>query len=208
MVNRKRVRRLYRLEGLQLRMRVRRRKHIALHRGPAPAPSGPGERWSMDFVHDALADGRPFRVLTVVDQWSRQSPILEAAFRMSGTTVAEALDRAIGRGTPPRSITVDHGTEFMSRVLEDWAHARGVALDFTRPGKPTDNGHIESFNGRLRDECLNVHQFVDVDDARARIEAWREDYNHHRPHSSLGHLTPSEYMRQRQVQRTAEVATL
>ena len=135
MVNRKRVRRLYRLEGLQLRMRVRRRKHIALHRGPAPAASGPGERWSMDFVHDALADGRPFRVLTVVDQWSRQSPILEVASRMSGATVADALDRAIGRGQPPRSITVDHGTEFMSRALEDWAHRARRRARLHPPGK-------------------------------------------------------------------------
>ena len=127
---------------------------------------------------------------------------------MSGATVASALDRAIGRGQPPRSITVDHGTEFMSRALEDWAHARGVALDFIRPGKPVENGYIESFNGRLRDECLNVHQFVDLADARARIEAWREDYNHHRPHSSLGHLTPNEYVDQRQVRMTAQAASL
>jgi len=129
-VNRKRVRRLYRLDGLQVRMRVRRRKHQALHRGPAPVPVGPWERWSMDFVHDALAEGRPFRVLTVVDQWSRQSPVLEAAVSMSGAGVAAALDRAIGSGPAPRSITVDHGTEFMSRALEDWAWRRGVQLDF------------------------------------------------------------------------------
>jgi hypothetical protein len=115
-INKKRVRRLYRLEGLQLRMRVRRRKHIALHRGPAPRPAGPTERWSMDFVHDALADGRPFRVLTVVDQWSRQSPMLEVASSMSGHTVGMALDRALTDGTVPVSITVDHGTEFMSRA--------------------------------------------------------------------------------------------
>jgi putative transposase len=119
-INAKRVRRLYRLDGLQLRMRVRRRKHIAL-RGPAPVPLGPTERWSMDFVHDALADGRPFRVLTVVDQWSRQSPILEVAASLSGATVGAALDRALPMGVAPRSITVDHGTEFMSRALEEWA---------------------------------------------------------------------------------------
>ena len=158
-VNHKRVRRLYRLEGLQLRMRVRRRKHIALHRGPAPVPVGPTERWSMDFVHDALADGRAFRVLTVVDQWSRQSPVLEVASSQSGKTVADALDRVIDGSHVPRSITVDHGTEFMSRALEDWAYQRGVHLDFIRPGKPVENAFIESFNGRLRDECLNVNQF-------------------------------------------------
>jgi putative transposase len=102
------VRRLYRLDGLQLRMRVRRRKHIALHRGPAPVPVGPTERWSMDFVHDTLADGRPFRILTVVDHWSRSSPVLEAGFRMSGATVSQSLDRVLGDGPVPRSITVDN----------------------------------------------------------------------------------------------------
>jgi putative transposase len=205
-VNKKRVRRLYRLEGLQLRMRVRRRKHIALHRGPAPRPAGPRERWSMDFVHDALADGRPFRVLTVVDQWSRQSPMLEVASSMSGQTVGTALDRALVEGPVPVSITVDHGTEFMSRALEDWAFARGVQLDFIRPGKPVENAFIEAFNGRLRDECLNVHQFTSIDDARTKIEAWRIDDNARRPHSSLGHLTPNEFVAQRQAERAANEA--
>ena len=203
MVNRKRVRRLYRLDGLQVRMRVRRRKHQALHRGPAPVPLGPHERWSMDFVHDALASGRPFRVLTVVDQWSRQSPVLEAGVSLSGASVGAALDRAIGTGPAPRSITVDHGTEFMSRALEDWAWRRGVQLDFTRPGKPTDNSYIESFNGKLRDELLNTTQFADLADAQRRVEAWRIDYNEARPHGSLGQLTPKEYADQRQPIRTA-----
>ena len=159
LVNRKRVRRLYRLDGLQLRMRVRRRKPIALHRGPAPIPTGPTERWSMDFVHDTLADGRPFRILTVVDHWSRHSPILEAEFRMSGETVGQVFDRVLDTQAVPRSITVDHGREFQSRALEDWAYRRGVRLDFIRPGKSAENAFIESFNGRLRDECLSVHQF-------------------------------------------------
>jgi putative transposase len=122
--------------------------------------------------------------------------MLEAGFSLRGTDVAAALDRVLaagGTGSLPRSITVDHGTEFTSRALEDWAYARGVALDFTRPGKPTDNGHIESFNGRLRDEFLNVHQFASLADVRARLEAWRVDYNEQRPHGSLGHLTPREF---------------
>jgi len=197
-VNHKRVRRLYRLEGLQLRMRVRRRKHMALHRGPAPTPVQSNERWSMDFVHDTLADGRPFRMLTVVDNWSRCSPLLEVGFRMSGERVGQALDRGLGDGSRPRSITVDHGTEFQSRALEDWAYRHGVKLDFIRPGKPVENAFIESFNGRLRDKCLNVHQFRSLEAARAIIEAWRLDDNQHRPHSSLGHLTPNEFLRQRQ----------
>lgn len=204
LVNRKRVRRLYRLDGLQLRMRVRRRKHIALHRGPAPIPTGPTERWSMDFVHDTLADGRPFRILTVVDNWSRHSPVLEAGFRMSGLSVAEALDRVLGDGPGPRSITVDHGTEFQSRALEDWAYRRGVQVDFIRPGKPVENAFIESFNGRLRDECLNVHQFATLAEAQLIIELWRVDYNRRRPHSSLGHLTPEEFAQKRQVSMGAE----
>ena len=203
-VNRKRVRRLYRLEGLQLRMRVRRRKHIALHRGPAPTPAGPTERWSMDFVHDTLADGRPFRILTVVDTWSRHSPVLEAGVRMSGEIVGQVLDRALNGTQGPRSITVDHGTEFQSRALEDWAYQRGVQLDFIRPGTPVENAFIESFNGRLRDECLNVHQFATLAEAQTIIEAWRLDYNQRRPHGSLGHLTPNEFVAQRQGIRTTE----
>lgn len=127
LINRKRVRRLYRLDGLQLRMRVRRRKQIALHRGPAPVPSGPHERWSMDFVHDTLADGRPFRILTVVDNWSRSSPVLEAGLRMSGELVGQVLDRVLAEGLRPRSITVDHGTEFQSRG------AGGLGLSLWRP---------------------------------------------------------------------------
>ena len=205
-VNTKRVRRLYRLEGLQVRLRVRRRKHRALHRGPAPLAQGPRERWSMDFVHDQLTDGRAFRVLTVVDQWSRSSPILQCGLSVRGSDVAEALDHAIGNGPPPRAITVDHGTEFLSRALEDWAWRRGVQLDFTRPGKPTDNGYIESFNGKLRDECLNVNQFLSLADAQQQIEAWRQEYNTVRPHSSLGHLTPAQYQKICQGKAIAEAA--
>jgi len=205
-VNIKRVRRLYRLEGLQLRMRVRRRKHRALHRGPAPIPTGLAQRWSMDFVHDQLADGRAFRVFTVVDQWSRQSPVLEVGFRMNGGTVAAALDRAITSYGKPKSITCDHGTEFTSRVLEDWAFARGVELDFTRPGKPTDNSYIESFNGKLRDECLNATQFGDIVHAQQVIAVWRTDYNEDRPHGALGQLTPKEFAESRQPQSTSEAA--
>ncbi len=206
LVNRKRIRRLYRLEGLQLRMRIRRRKHMCLHRGPVPVPSAPHERWSMDFVHDQLFDGRPFRILTVVDQLSRESPLIEIDFAMSGQRVAGALDARISEMPPPVSITVDHGSEFTSKAREEWAWRRSVKLDFIRPGKPMENGHIESFNGRLRDECLNVNQFLSLADARAKIEAWRVDYNQRRPHSSLGHLTPSEFIRYRQENRTSEAA--
>ena len=195
LVNHKRVHRLYFLEGLQVRMRVRRRKRLSLHRGPAPEPGGRNERWSMDFVHDQLTDGRPIRMLTVIDQWSRECVLIEPGFRVSGQLVADALDCAALKRSLPRSIRVDHGTEFTSKALDEWAWKRGVQLDFVRPGKPTENGMIESFNGRLRDECLNSHEFESLADARARIEAWRMDYNHERPHSALGHLTPKEFVR-------------
>lgn len=116
---------------------------------------------------------------------------------MSGETVGHALDRVLGERPGPRSITVDHGTEFQSRALENWAYWRSVQLDCIRPGKPVENAFIESFNGRLRDECLNGHQFASLAEAQAIIEAWRMDYNHHRPHTSLGHLTPNEFVAQR-----------
>jgi putative transposase len=205
-VNYKRVHRLYQLEGLQVRMRVRRRKHMCLHRGVVPGATRAIERWSMDFVHDQLFDGRPVRVLTVVDQFTRQSPMIEPRFSFKGRDVAAALDRVTAPGRAPLSITVDHGPEFISWALEDWAWRHHVKLDFTHPGKPTDNAYIESFNGRLRDECLNVTQFLSLEDARAQIEAWRIDYNEHRPHSSLGNLTPSEFSHRRQGTEAAEVA--
>ena len=147
----------------------------------------------MDFVHDTLADGRPFRILTVVDTWSRHSPVLEAGVRMSGEIVGQVLDRALNGTQGPRSITVDHGTEFQSRALEDWAYQRGLQLDFIRPGKPVENAFIESFNGRLRDECLNASWFRNLADARGKISHWREEYNSERPHSSLGYRTPNEF---------------
>ena len=196
-INRKRVHRLYRLEGLQVRMRVRRRKRLSLHRGPVPQPTSANQHWSMDFVHDQLLDGRRFRVLTVIDQWSRESLSVEPGFSLSGSSVAAALD-AIARTRPlPTAITVDHGTEFTSRALDEWAWQRSVQLDFIRPGKPAENGLCESFNGRLRDECLNVNEFTSLDHARAVLTAWKDDYNHRRPHGSLGHLTPCEYARKR-----------
>lgn len=155
-------------------------------------PTGPNQHWSMDFVHGQLLDGRSVRISTVIDQWSCESVCLEAIFRQTGRGVGQALDRsAVQRGLP-RAITVDDGTEFTSRALDDWAYRRGIKLDYTRPGKPTDNGLIESFNGRLRDEFLNVHEFITLHDLQQKLRAWQDDYNHHRLHGSLGHLTPRE----------------
>jgi putative transposase len=204
MVNHKRVHRLYRLEGLQVRMRVRRRKRLSLHRGPVPTPSAANQHWSMDFVHDQLSDGRRFRVLTVIDQWSRESLSLEAGFSLRGEDVAQALERVSLRRPLPKAITVDHGTEFTSKALDEWAWRCGVQLDFIRPGKPTENGFIESFNGRLRDECLNVTEFVSMEHARNVLSHWQQDYNEHRPHGSLGHLTPSEFAKRGQAKQPVQ----
>ena len=143
-------------------------------------------------------------MLTVVDQYSRQSPLIEPALSHSGHSVSAALERVVDRLGAPVSITVDRGTEFMSKALEDWAWRRGVKLDFIRPGKLNENAHIESFNGRLRDECLNVNQFMSIEDARQKIEVWRRDYNDVRPHSSLRNLTPSEFAQCGQEQRREE----
>ena len=179
----------------------------SLQRGQPPLATQANERWCMDFVHDQLLDGRRFRVLTVLDCWSRESVLLEPGFSFSGSHVGQALQRAAaGRGLPS-VITADNGTEFTSRALDEWAYRHGIKLDFTRPGKPTDNGLIESFNGRLRDECLNVHEFRSMDDVRQRLQAWRHDYNHHRPHGSLRHLTPSEFATMRSGQLTRKRST-
>lgn len=146
----------------------------------------------MDFVHDQLANCRAFRVLTVIDKWSRESVLLETSFSLTEQSVVDALRQLSLSQALTKAITVDHGTKFTSKSLDEWAWNTGVKLDFIRPGKPTESAFIESFNGRLRDECLNVNEFASIDDARQRIEAWRKDHNHHRPHSSLGHLTPNE----------------
>ena len=160
----------------------------------------------MDVVHDPLADGRPVRILTVVDNWSRHSPILEARFRMTRETVHQVLDRVLSQGRSPRSITVDHGTEFQSRALEDWADRRSVPLDFIRLGKPVEHAFIASLNGRLRDKCLNVPQVASLADAHAIIDAWRVEYKHPRPHGSLEHLTPSECLEQSQSNKPVKAA--
>ena len=162
----------------------------------------------MDFVSDRLADGRWFRILTIVDQYTRECLCAHAERSQTGASVVEQVDRLVALRGAPESITTDNGGEFAGQAMDAWAHRVGVKLDFIRPGKPVENAFIESFNGRLRDECLNVHQFMSIADAQAKIEAWRVDYNQRRPHGSLGHLTPDEYARQRRISPTAEAASL
>jgi putative transposase len=170
-------------------MRTKKRRKLAsAQRDPAHAATKRNEKWSMDFVADRLEGGRPFRVLTVIDQFTRECLKLEAAASMSGSRVVECLERVAELRGYPKSITVDNGTEFCSKAVDGWAYRQGVKLEFIRPGPPVENGFIESFNGRLRDECLNTHLFWSIEDACGKIEAWRVDYNTRRPHSALANL--------------------
>ena len=191
-VNAKRIYRLYREDGLAVRIRHR-TKAAQRQRRPLAAAARPNERWSMDFVHDRLADGRAFRVLTVIDQFTRECVELWAEGSLTGDKVARRLDAVVAVRGAPLSITVDNGTEFASRALDHWAYRHKIHLQFIRPGKPTENGFIESFNGRLRDECLNTHVFASLAETRAVLGEWGKDYNRVRPHSSLGDRTPLEF---------------
>lgn len=195
LVNHKRVQRVYRAEGLTVRKRKRKRI-AASARLPAVQATRPDQVWSLDFVSDALAWGRRLRMLTVVDTYTREALAIEVDTSLSGVRVARVLERVIGeRSAQPEEIVMDNGPELTSRALDQWAYGRGVRLRFIEPGKPVQNCYIESFNGRLRDECLNEHWFTSLADARRTIEAWRVDYNTVRPHSALGHRTPVEVRR-------------
>ena len=151
------------------------------------------ECWSMDFMADQLFQGRRFRILTLVDNFSRSSLALRAAPRFRGDDVVTVLEAVTADRGLPQTIRVDNGPEFISKSLDWWAYFNSVKLDFSRPGKPTDNAFIESFNGKFRQECLNQHWFLSLDDAQEVISAWREDYNRHRPHSALGDRSPEEF---------------
>ena len=175
-INHKRVYRLYREEGLAIRVK-RRKKLASASRVPPPPATRPLERWSLDFLSDSLVDGRRFRILTIVENVSRVSPAIEAGASLTGERVA-----------------VDNGPEFISKALDAWAYRNGVQLEFSRPGKPTDNALAESFNGHFRAECLDCHWFASLEEARQTIEAWRIEYNMERPHRALGQKTPAAWM--------------
>lgn len=202
-VNHKLVYRIYREEGLEVRTK-KRRKRVSALRLVLPAASMPNERWSMDFMADSLHDGRRFRVLTLVDHFSRVSPAIEVGSSITGKHVVAVLERLAKEHGLPRVITTDNGTEFTSRAVDEWAHRNGVKLDFIRPGKPIENAYIESFNGRLRQECLNQHWFASLEDARIKIREWRIDYNRHRPHTALGNQTPEQFESEWLLSRTAQ----
>lgn len=194
-VNHKKVSRIYREEKLSLRLK-RRQKRAAAVRVPLPAPDGPNQTLSMDFVFDRLNSGRKFKTLTIVDDFTRESVAIEVDFGIGGERVTRVLDRIIELRGKPKAIRCDNGPEFAGNALDGWAYRNGVALDFIDPGKPNQNAYIESFNGRFREECLNDNQFVALVEAQTVIEAWRKDYNEERPHGSLNGLTPAEFAEQ------------
>jgi putative transposase len=192
-VNHKLVYRLYIEEGLQMRIKTPRRHRSCRPRVEQPKATRANESWSMDFVSDRLFDGRRFRLLTLVDNFTRESLAIRLGQRFTGDDVAAVLEQLQADRGKPQSIRVDNGPEFISKSLDWWAYFNQVTLDFSRPGRPTDNPFIESFNGRLRQECLNQHWFQDLTEAVKTVEAWRIDYNEQRPHSSLGDRTPNEF---------------
>ncbi|AWN52721.1 IS3 family transposase [Methylobacterium sp. 17Sr1-1] len=195
-VNHKRTYRLYRDEGLSIWPKLPKRKRAWRYRQGRPAIDSPNEVWAMDFMSDGLFDGRPFRILTVVDCRTREALSLAPRTTFRAFQVVEVLDALIRLRGRPKSLRVDNGPEFAGRMLDHWAYLNGVELDFSRPGKPTDNAYIEAFNGRLRAECLNASWFLSLADARARIEEWRCHYNEDRPHTALGGLTPRAFANQ------------
>lgn len=201
-VNLKKLKRIYREENLLLKQR-KKNKIKSTVRVPLEKPRGPNQRWCMDFVSDQLGPtGRRFRVLTVVDIFTRECVALFADFSIPGIAVARVLElAAINRGKLPESIVIDNGSEFTGKAMDQWAHENNIKLDFIRPGKPIENAFIESFNGKFRDECLNEHWFLSLEDIRRTIEEWRIDYNENRPHTSLGNLTPREFADQLTTQQ-------
>lgn len=196
-INHKRVERLYAQEGLQLPKRRKKLRRSWSRVMPVEAPTIPLQRWSLDFIHDSLRDGRRFRALTIVDDFSRECPAIAVDSSISGQRVVRVLEELSQCTGLPQVLVLDNGPEFTSKAMLCWAEERGVKLHFIDPGKPRQNAFIESFNGKFRDECLNQHWFKELEEAKRMIEEWRKDYNLARPHSSLGYLPP-ETFRQKQ----------
>ncbi len=191
--NHKLIYRLYREEGLALR-RKRPKRHVSgTHREVRTWAARANDAWSMDFVSDQLVDGTRFRALTMADVFTKECLAIDAGNRLTGEDVVATLQRITSRRPFPKTIYCDNGPEFIGRTLDLWAYVNHVQIDLSRPGKPTDNAHVELFNGRLRDECLNSHWFVSMHDAKRKLEAWRTDYNESWPQEALGNRTPLEF---------------
>jgi putative transposase len=206
-VNRKRLLRLYRREKLSLRTKPRKKLVAAVKRVREAPATRPAQRWSMDFMHDSLSSGRSYRVLNVLDEFSRECLAAEVDLSLPAERVVRVLDRLVEQHGRPDEIWVDNGPEFTSRILDRWAARSGVEIRFIRPGKPIENCFIESFNGTVRRDCLEAHWFDSLAEARLRIEAWRRHYNHDRPHTSLGGLAPAEFAALRSPSAPSEPQT-
>ena len=191
-VNHKRTYRIYTEEDLKVR-RKRKKIRSRIRTAPLPVASRPKELWSMDILQDCFSNGRKFRSLTIVDDFTRECPAIEVDTSIPGARVVRVMDRLAQTWGIPRTIVSDNGGEFIGRAMDAWANRHGVKLHFIDPGKPTQNAYIESFNGKFRDECLDQHWFTDLADARGKIETWRVEYNTVRPHSSLAYATPEEF---------------
>lgn len=193
LVGRHRLSRIWREEKLQVKRRLRRRlARPKLAENPAKRRN---QRWAMDFVADRLADGRALRIFTLVDVFTRECLALEVDLSLSGERVKRVLERVVQeRGERPEAVVVDNGPEFVASVLTKWCQDQQIKLSYIQPGRPMQNGYVESFNGKLRDECLNLHWFVTLAQARAILAAWRRHYNEERPHSSLGNQTPRDFV--------------
>lgn len=201
-MNLKKLRRLYREEELTVRKRGGRKRALGTRR-PLALPSRPNERWSLDFVSDAFTDGHRFRVLAVVDDFTRECLCLVADTSLSGARLARELDDLISRRTKPKTIVSDNGTEMTSMAILKWCQQTHIDWHYIAPGKPMQNGFVESFNGSFRDECLNETLFSSLAQARAAIATWKEDYNRNRPHSSLGNITPNEFATKMTLEKQA-----
>lgn len=201
-MNLKKLRRLYREEKLTVRKRGGRKRALGTRR-PIALPSRPNERWSLDFVSDAFTDGRRFRVLAVVDDFTRECLTLVADTSLSGQRLARELNAIIARRGKPQTIVSDNGTEMTSMAILKWCQETGIEWHYIAPGKPMQNGFVESFNGSFRDECLNETLFSTLSHARVEITAWKEDYNRNRPHSSLGNITPNEFAMKMALEKQA-----
>ncbi len=206
-INHKKTHRLYKEAGLALRTKGNKKRRSALRRKEHIYPNRCNEAWNIDFVSDRLNNGRRFRALTIIAGYSRECPHIEVDNSLSGQRVAQVLETLKEEGKKPTVITLDNGPEFISKALDQWAYQNGVKLNFIRPGKPTENGHIESFNGKLREECLSVNWFSTMKEAKEIIEEWRVDYNDRRPHSALNNLTPREFIEQEKRKTAAQVNT-
>lgn len=193
--NHKRAYRIYKEEGLNLRTKRPRRNRAGAHRLERVENNSLNKVWSMDFVQDALFNGSRFRILSIVDNYSKKCLGLAVGKSMKGADVVDQLEGIkLLEGLIPERIQCDNGSEFISKEVDRWAYENGVTLDFSRPGKPTDNPYVESFNGKFRDECLSVNWFLSLDDAKEKIHSWKNDYNFFRPHSSLEDLSPEEFI--------------